>query len=53
MVISCTHEEAEGYREKSCNFPSPFEVELSSITVCLYGQEFCLCVLALECQTGW
>lgn len=39
MVISCIHEEAEVYTEKSCNFPSPFEVKLKHITACLYGQE--------------
>lgn len=39
VVISCIYEEAEVYTDKSCNFPSLFEVKLKSITVCLYGQE--------------
>lgn len=39
MVISGRHEEAEVYTEKSCNFPSPFEVKLKSITACLHGQD--------------
>lgn len=39
MAISCRHKEAEVYTEKSCDFLSPFEVKLKSITACLYGQE--------------